>query len=101
MKVLGMVAGAVLVYSPFANSENHSAGVYEAHDKFPERVVVWKESGKSDDECHENHHLKPDGDHDCDDKPVRGVPEPGGWASTGLLGLGVAGVYLSTRRRRA
>ena len=72
------------------------ARVYLSHDKWPDRFQ--HEVSAADDECHENHHLQPDGDHDCDD-PV-GVPEPSGWGSAALLGLGVGGVLLAGRRRR-
>ena len=91
-------AGADPVASgPFAAAEPFSVpGIFEVHDKFPQRYAVKQ---AEDSECNENHHLQPDGDADCDDPKV-GVPEPGAWGSTGLLALGVAGVYLSGRRRR-
>ena len=91
-------AGADPVASgPFAAAEPFSVpGIFEVHDKFPQRYAVKQ---AEDSECNEQHNLQPDGDHDCDD-PKSGVPEPGGWASSGLLAFGVAGVYLSRRRRR-
>ena len=85
-----------LATGPFAAPEPFSApGIFEAHDKFPHRLGAVKQE---DNECNENHHLQPDGDHDCDD-PV-GVPEPDGWAATSLLALGVGGVLLRGRRKR-
>ena len=72
------------------------AATYLAHDKWPDRYQ--HEVSAADDECHEHHHLQPDGDHDCDD-PV-GVPEPSGWGAAALLGLGVGGVLLRGRRKR-
>ena len=90
-------AGADPVASgPFAAAEPFSVpGIFEVHDKFPQRYAVKQ---AEDSECNEQHHLQPDGDHDCDD-PV-GVPEPSGWAATSLLALGVGGVLLRGRRRR-
>ena len=90
MKILLAFPLALVLAAPVA-----ATGVYEAHDKFPQRHAVTAE----DNECTEHHHLTPDGDHDCDDVK-RGVPEPDGWGPTALLGLGIAGVYLSARRRR-
>ena len=68
--------------------------VFEVHDKFPQRhgrVVK-----QADDECHEQHHLQPDGDHDCDDPGFK-VDEPG---SLPLAVLGLAGLGWVWLRRR-
>lgn len=103
-----LLAGVVLVFSlalPGALLASNSSWqvpygpplVVVPHDREP---AGQRESSRDrdvttpDDECHEQHHLTPDGDHDCDD-PVS-VPEPG---TLGLMGLGVVGLLLARRRR--
>lgn len=73
--------------------------VVSGHDREPfhERREGQELAASTDDECNENHHLQPDGDNDCDDKPVKSIPEP---ATLGLLGLGVVGLVLSRLRKR-
>lgn len=82
VKILGGLLIGILLAMPAA-----AGGVYSPHNHFPG-------SSRSDDECHESHHLMPDGDGDCDDP--RSVPEPG---TLGLLALGLGGAWLARRRR--
>jgi hypothetical protein len=71
--------------------------VYQPHDKWPEHRMHDEQS-----ECNEHHNLKPDGDGDCDDKVVRGVPEDeSSWASIALLGLSAGYILVRYRRRGA
>ena len=93
MKILAIPLTLALVIATAPTASARPTAVYQAHDKFPVRHA----SGE-DSECHEHHHLQPDGDHDCDDP--KKVPEPAGWGAAALLGLGVGGVLLSGRRRR-
>jgi MYXO-CTERM domain-containing protein len=73
--------------------------VFEAHDREPAGLHrgLGHEKQAGDDECHEQHHLLPDGDHDCDD-PV-GVAEPAPFDLM-LAGLGGLGLVVVWRRRR-
>lgn len=66
--------------------------VRERHDRMP---IHWRQA---DNECMENHNLKPDGDHDCDD--AVGIPEP---ATFELMAIGLGGalgLWVSRKRRR-
>jgi hypothetical protein len=66
-------------------------GVFEAHDRQPTSFGTVTRSP-----CHDpDDQNGPDHDNDCDD---HGVPVDGGWAPTVVLGL--AGIYILTRRRR-
>jgi hypothetical protein len=70
--------------------------VYQPHDKYPMHRM---HDASDDNECNENHHLKPDGDGDCDDK-ARSVPEDtSSWASLVLLGLSAGYIMVRYRRR--
>ena len=87
LNLLGLAIGAVAALllirearaDPLASSPAAQPfevpGVFAAHDRWPGgfRGFGDKQAG-GDDECHEMHHLAPDGDHDCED-PVA-VPEP-------------------------
>lgn len=70
-------------------------GVRQHHDRMPTTL-------KQDNECNENHNLKPDGDSDCDDPSgAPGVPEPPAWAlMLAAFGIGYGSLALADRRRK-
>lgn len=94
--MISLVASLLLV----GWDSGYGSLVITAHDREPvgqHRGIAEDRQAGGEDECHEQHHLQSDGDHDCDD-PKSSVAEPGplGLAVVGLGGLG----WIWLRRRK-
>lgn len=89
MKWVIAAAVGILAMAP-AGAGSFSSGVYEAHDKFPQRI-------KEDKDCDNCSCLSPDGDHDCDDGGGKGVAEPGDWTLL-VFGMGLIAVRMYRKK---